>query len=229
MDLIDKNVLTTDVAGAVEERVAKRGAKLRSVAKTPKSQATRKRIMDEASRLMSERGSTDFQMAEVSSRCGMSKGSLYYYFSDREALVDAIFQQSSDDLVEALDAAVKGAATASEGLEALVAELAKRLCDGGILSVWLRQELVNPTRATMDLADNGYRHVVHVVEELVDRAKDEGYVRQDVDSYVAASFVTGGVMGGAVALEEQGAFATGQGEAQLGELMGLSLRGILAS
>ena len=39
---------------------------------TPKSAATREKIMAAATSLMAVRGSADFQMAEVSARCGMS-------------------------------------------------------------------------------------------------------------------------------------------------------------
>ena len=68
---------------------------------TPKSAATREKIMAAATSLMAERGSADFQMAEVSARCGMSKGSLYYYFSDRAELVRAVLDRAVDDLWQA--------------------------------------------------------------------------------------------------------------------------------
>lgn len=83
-----------------------RGAtRLRSGAKTRKSAATREKIMTAATELMVERGNTDFQMSEVSARCQMSKGALYYYFADKGALVQAIFDASIDDLVNQIEGA----------------------------------------------------------------------------------------------------------------------------
>ena len=59
---------------------------IRAEARTKKSAATRKRIMHETTKLMLARGNTNFKMSEISDRARLSKGALYYYFSDREAL-----------------------------------------------------------------------------------------------------------------------------------------------
>ena len=61
---------------SLEETVTRQTTRLRSSTKTRKSAATRERIMAAATSLMVERGNTDFQMSEVSSRCKMSKGAL---------------------------------------------------------------------------------------------------------------------------------------------------------
>ena len=105
MSLLDKDV-TEDIArgirtvheaakGGIETAAARGATRLRSGAKTRKSAATREKIMAAATELMVERGNTDFQMSEVSARCQMSKGALYYYFADKGALVQAIFDASS--------------------------------------------------------------------------------------------------------------------------------------
>ena len=60
---------------------------IRAEARTKKSAATRKRIMHETTKLMLARGNTNFKMSEISDRARLSKGALYYYFSDREALL----------------------------------------------------------------------------------------------------------------------------------------------
>ena len=62
----------------------------RAAFKTRKSAKTRGRIMEAASRLMVERHGMHFNMSEVSERCRMSKGSLYYYFQDKDDLVEEI-------------------------------------------------------------------------------------------------------------------------------------------
>ena len=68
--------------------------------RTKKSIETRKRIMSVATKIMVERGSTDFKMSEVSSQAQLSKGALYYYFADKDSLVQAVFDSSVDDLAE---------------------------------------------------------------------------------------------------------------------------------
>jgi len=70
--------------------------------RTKKSIETRKRIMSVATKIMVERGSTDFKMSEVSSQAQLSKGALYYYFADKDSLVQAVFDSSVDDLADVL-------------------------------------------------------------------------------------------------------------------------------
>ena len=85
-----------------------------------KSQATRARIMQTATDFISERGSTDFQMNEISDRCNLSKGALYYYFIDKADLMDAIFDQVIGDLVEQVEEAVSTAHTPLETIAGIV-------------------------------------------------------------------------------------------------------------
>lgn len=81
----------------------------RAEARTRKSAVTREKIMEAAAELMVERGGTDFQMMEVSSRCEMSKGSLYYYFADKGELVRAVMDRSVEALVDAVERVVADA------------------------------------------------------------------------------------------------------------------------
>ena len=76
--------MTKNSAGAISKQ-AKPGS--RKASKTRKSARTRARILEAAARLVSERAGVDFQMAEIAERCDMSKGALYYYFRDRDAIL----------------------------------------------------------------------------------------------------------------------------------------------
>ena len=135
MSLLDKD-MTEDIArgirtmheaakGGIETAAARGATRLRSGAKTRKSAATREKIMAAATELMVERGNTDFQMSEVSARCQMSKGALYYYFADKGALVQAIFDASIDDLVDQIEGAVAKASSAMESIEGIARVLAR--------------------------------------------------------------------------------------------------------
>ncbi|MBQ6521218.1 MAG: TetR/AcrR family transcriptional regulator [Atopobiaceae bacterium] len=81
--------------------------------------------MQTATDFISERGSTDFQMNEISDRCNLSKGALYYYFIDKADLMDAIFDQVIGDLVEQVEEAVSTAHTPLETIAGIVKTLVK--------------------------------------------------------------------------------------------------------
>lgn len=205
---------------ALGEQMERRNQRIKSVSKTRKSRATRERIMTAASELMVERGNTDFQMSEVSARCHMSKGALYYYFSDKDELVEAVFEASGDELVSAIEEAVSQAASAREALESLFSELARRMRTRSPLVLALTVELSSMGGELFSAVSGQLSRIVRIIGELLERGKGEGFVRQDVDTSLAAVYLCGGLVGTTV--------ASASGVMQGSEAMGLSLMELLA-
>ena len=205
---------------ALGEQMERRKQRIKSVSKTRKSRATRERIMTAASELMVERGNTDFQMSEVSARCHMSKGALYYYFSDKDELVEAVFEASGDELVSAIEEAVSQAASAREALEGLFSELARRMRTRSPLVLALTVELSSMGGELFSAVSGQLSRIVRIIGELLERGKGEGFVRQDVDTSLAAVYLCGGLVGTTV--------ASASGVMQGSEAMGLSLMELLA-
>lgn len=205
---------------ALGEQMERRKQRIKSVSKTRKSRATRERIMTAASELMVERGNTDFQMSEVSARCHMSKGALYYYFSDKDELVEAVFEASGDELVSAIEEAVSQAASAREALESLFSELARRMRTRSPLVLALTVELSSMGGELFSAVSGQLSRIVRIIGELLERGKGEGFVRQDVDTSLAAVYLCGGLVGTTV--------ASASGVMRGSEAMGLSLMELLA-
>lgn len=205
---------------ALGEQMERRKQRIKSVSKTRKSRAKRERIMTAASELMVERGNTDFQMSEVSARCHMSKGALYYYFSDKDKLVEAVFEASGDELVSAIEEAVSQAASAREALESLFSELARRMRTRSPLVLALTVELSSMGGELFSAVSGQLSRIVRIIGELLERGKGEGFVRQDVDTSLAAVYLCGGLVGTTV--------ASASGVMQGSEAMGLSLMELLA-
>ena len=198
---------------ALGEQMERRKQRIKSVSKTRKSRATRERIMTAASELMVERGNTDFQMS-------VSKGALYYYFSDKDELVEAVFEASGDELVSAIEEAVSQAASAREALESLFSELARRMRTRSPLVLALTVELSSMGGELFSAVSGQLSRIVRIIGELLERGKGEGFVRQDVDTSLAAVYLCGGLVGTTV--------ASASGVMQGSEAMGLSLMELLA-
>lgn len=64
---------------------------------TPKSEATRSRILDAALGLFRKRGFEATTMREVAAAAGMALGAAYYYFPSKEALVVAYYDQVQEE------------------------------------------------------------------------------------------------------------------------------------
>lgn len=178
----------------VGEQLAQGRERLRSSSKTRKSVKTRQRIMEAASELMVERGNTGFQMSEVSDRCQMSKGSLYYYFADKDELVDAIYESACDDLVVAVEGVVARASTASESLVSLCAEVSRRVSAGSPLALALTRELASSNGDVSGGMTTHFMRIARIVSAQLERGKAEGIIRKSVNSDQVSVGVLGGYL-----------------------------------
>ena len=176
---------------ALGEAAARSAARVRSDTKTRKSAATREKIMAAATDLMVETGGTDFQMSEVSSRCNMSKGSLYYYFADKNALVQAIFDRSVDDLVDQIEATVANAPSALVSISELAHVLAVGMKPGNPLALAMTREVLDRDSAVLPSVESRLARVISILSAQIDRAKEEGLVKDEVDSRLGAVAIAG--------------------------------------
>lgn len=184
--------------GALGGKMERRKQRLQSSSKTRKSRATRERIMTAAAELMTERGSTDFQMSEVSTRCHMSKGALYYYFSDKTELVQAVFSASGDELVTSIESVISEAGSAREALQNLASELSRRMRTKSTIVLALTVEMTSMGGELFSTVSGQLSRIVGIVAGLLERGKREGSVRDDVNVSLASVYLCGGLVGTAI-------------------------------
>src|ERR671914_1696548 len=67
--------------------------------KTARGRATRHRIVAAASELISERGIAETSLDDVIERAGASKSQLYHYFEDRAALLRAVVDHNTEQVL----------------------------------------------------------------------------------------------------------------------------------
>lgn len=70
---------------------------------TEKGRATRQRIVQAAAELVSERGTAATSLDEVGARSGASRSQLYHYFEDRDDLIRAVVDATTDAVLGAQD------------------------------------------------------------------------------------------------------------------------------
>lgn len=178
----------------MEQKVATTGARLRSDVKTRKSAATREKIMEAATQIMVERGSTDFQMSEVSARCKLSKGSLYYYFEDKSALIRAIFDRAVDELVDEVESVVAKAPSAKDSIVGLMQALANGLQPGSPLALAMTHRSSSATNELLSATESRVTRITSILSAQFERAKGEGLVRPDVNTRLGAATIAGAFM-----------------------------------
>src|ERR1700736_1046857 len=66
---------------------------------TAKGRATRERILQAAAELIAEKGAAGMSLDDVRARTGASRSQLYHYFQDRDDLVRAVIDVTTDTVL----------------------------------------------------------------------------------------------------------------------------------
>ncbi len=151
----------------------------------PRTLMRRRQVMEAAGRCFRLHGFHVCSMAQISAEAGMSVGHIYRYFTNKDAIIEAIVQQDMDDVVEQMCAFPFDAADLkAELLERMTSAVARALDpDKAALMIEIRAEAVhNPVVAAAvrrgDETINGLAR--QIIRAAVGRPLDEA----DIDARV---------------------------------------------
>jgi len=96
-----------------------------ALSSTPKSEATRRRILDAALDVFRKRGFEAATMREIASAAGVALGAAYYYFDSKDGLVMAFYEQAQQEIAPELDRIVAGSHTLEQRLRGIIGQKLK--------------------------------------------------------------------------------------------------------
>lgn len=144
------------------------------MARSPRADAerNRRRVLDAAARVFAERGAAA-TLNDVARAAGVGVGTVYRKFADKEAVLDALFDDKIESLVRLADEAssLVDAGAAVRGF--LLGLMEKRATDRGLDAI-----LTAPGRSARFAEELG-RRFAPTVDRLVARAIDAGELRPD--------------------------------------------------
>lgn len=111
-----------------------------------RSSGTKRAILDAALELAATRGITGTTMDDVAERAGVAKGSLYYNFSSKDQLFEALLEEGVGSLADALREA-RGTLVGWAAIEALVTALLDRIAANAALAKLMASEIFRTDRA----------------------------------------------------------------------------------
>jgi AcrR family transcriptional regulator len=137
------------------------------------AERNRQRILTAAADAFAEVG-LSVTMDEIARRAGVGVGTVYRRFPDKEQLIDALFEQRLDELVELAEAAL----AEEDGWTGIVrffeSFLALQAADRGL------KEVVLGTGHGRDRVRVARGRIAPVVRALIERAQAQGSLRPDV-------------------------------------------------
>ena len=166
---------------------------------TEKGRATRERILQAAAELVAERGVAGMSLDDVRARTGTSRSQLYHYFDDRDDLVRAVIDVTTDavinvqgDLLHRLDSW----AGIERWFDALVEFQDERQAQGGCPIGSLAGQLAEQDACARTAIANGLdRWEAHLRDGLT-RMKARGKLHKNADPAELATATMASIQGG---------------------------------
>lgn len=154
----------------------------------PQDPPTHERILDAAEACLHRFGLRHLSIGEVARRAGLSRGSVYRYFPDRDALVDALLERVAERFVAgSLPTVARRRSLAAQVAEAAV--FIREHVDDERLTLSLAEE--DSILATLLTARSPYLVVrwVEFWQPFLEAAADRGEIRDDLDHKAAGEWI----------------------------------------
>jgi len=184
--------------------------------------ATKQKLFDAALRLVGERGAASVTVDEIAAEAGVAKGTVYYNFASKDALVDALLRHGVELLAGRLRAA-EGEAETERALESLVDGVLGFFAEYPAFGQLLVSELWRTPgqwHGTLSLLRDD---IVSIVRGQMQRLSDEGRLPDGVQVGTASAALFGTLL--VVALDWQ-VFQPDRSPAEVREAVLLLVRGL---
>jgi len=166
---------------------------------TSKGRATRARILQAAAELVAEKGTAGVSLDDVRARTGASRSQLYHYFEDRDDLVRAVIDVTTDavldvqgELLDHLDSW----AGIDRWFDALVALQVERQARGGCAIGSLAGQLAERDPDARAAIANGLERWESHLRDGLTRMKGRGKLGANADPAELATATMASLQGG---------------------------------
>ena len=148
-------------------------------------------ILDAAARVFARKGFHASRVGDIAEEAGFAHGLLYHYFESKDEVLDTIFREHWEQVLERLHAVE----TSSEAPEQQLRDVANVLLRG-----WLREPdvvsvVIREIARSAHLAERATELLrpVGVIRRIIERGQAAGDFRRDLDAETAAIVFYGGV------------------------------------
>jgi AcrR family transcriptional regulator len=149
----------------------------------------RRAILDAAVRVFARDGYHTSRVGDVAAEAGVAHGLVYHYFASKEALLEAVFDRTWGDLLEAWRAVELSSESAREQLRQVAAIVLRSWRrDPDLVRLLVREVARSPQVA--EQAD-AIGEALGVLQRIVERGQQRGELRRDLDARLAAWIVYG--------------------------------------
>lgn len=151
----------------------------------------RRQLLDAAVRVFARKGFHASRVGDIAEEAGVAHGLLYHYFDSKDAVLDAVFAENWNVLLERI--------ASVEGTDEPAADQLRHIATI-ILRTWLHlpdvvRVVIQEFGRSPELADRigDLAQPIELFQRVIERGIARGEFREDIDPRVAATIVYGGI------------------------------------
>jgi TetR/AcrR family transcriptional regulator, cholesterol catabolism regulator len=157
-----------------------------------RSDATKRKLFDAAMELIGERGFTDASVDDIVERAGVAKGTVYYHFTGKAELVEALISDRFAPLAQAFrEAADSHKDDPRAAIEAIVRAELEFLSEHSSFSKLLLTEMWREDRVWRKTLVLARTALFAVISDVIKQGVASGDFRDDIDPDFGASALFG--------------------------------------
>jgi AcrR family transcriptional regulator len=163
-------------------------------------QERREAILDAAEQVFFRKGVQGATMDEIASAAELSKGTLYLYFKSRDDLFVSVASRSLGPLVEEFELIAARKLSGIDAIRGLMQAYARNAINNSeqfrTAMMWITSGEKIDIDTDAFIAHQGLvGRIVTAYSSVIERGKNDGTIRPDVDALQASSQIWGGLIG----------------------------------
>jgi len=157
-------------------------------------------LLETAIKVFARRGYQATTMDEIAERAGVSKGMLYIYFKNKEALFGAVFRWYGQSSSETMETAIRGIDNEIEQLQRIASVWAQIAVEQRdyiplFLDFWAAASVKGMRSSYADDLAHMYEAYRNLIINIIERGKNNGRFKKDADATATAYLLVGGMDG----------------------------------
>lgn len=164
-----------------------------------KGNITRDKILDSTIELIFHKGIEATSVSDIITKIGMSKGSLYFHFSDKQTLISEALSRYEKSFFEFINVSLQGNSPGEKienFFESVKSMHKAKNYSGGCLFGNTALEMADKNDALSQMVKNSFNKWISTLSSIIKDAQKTGEIRCDMDSLTLAGFIVSSVEGG---------------------------------
>jgi AcrR family transcriptional regulator len=162
--------------------------------KEQQSEQTKQQIIEAATQLFARKGFYGTSVSDLTQAVGLTKGALYYHFTDKDALFFAVIESVKNTWGEAVAEVVTGSNNSLTQIEILFKKHAELLSRNEFMcfvmsNLMSEMESVDPKYSSV--IEDVYEELILFAEKIISSGQSKGEIRSDVDSRLLSLNIVG--------------------------------------